>query len=68
MPKVLLVIGDATEVLDTMYPFFRLPEDGFEVVVAGPEKKLYHMVLHTHRDSRRGTRCPLANDTRRSLA
>lgn len=46
MLKVLLVIGDATEVLDTMYPFFRLPEDGFEVVVAGPEKKLYHMVLH----------------------
>ena len=46
MPQVLLVIGDATEVLDTMYPFFRLPEDGFEVVVAGPEKKLYHMVLH----------------------
>lgn len=46
MPKVLLVIGDATEVLDTMYPYFRLPEDGFEVVVAGPEKKLYHMVLH----------------------
>jgi protease I len=39
-------IGDATEVLDTMYPFFRLPEDGFEVVVAGPEARLYHMVLH----------------------
>ena len=34
--KVLMPIGDATEVLDTMYPFFRLPEDGFEVVVAGP--------------------------------
>ena len=46
MPRVLLVIGDATEVLDTMYPFFRLPEDGFEVVVAAPEKRLYHMVLH----------------------
>jgi len=46
MPKVLLVIGDATEVLDTMYPFFRLPEDGFEVVVAAPEKRLYHMVTH----------------------
>ncbi|MBW3541753.1 MAG: DJ-1/PfpI family protein [Planctomycetes bacterium] len=46
MPKVLLVIGDATEVLDTMYPYFRLPEDGFEVVVAGPEARLYHMVLH----------------------
>jgi len=46
MPKVLLPIGDATEVLDTMYPYFRLPEDGFEVVVAGPEARLYHMVLH----------------------
>ena len=46
MFKVLLPIGDATEVLDTMYPVFRLPEDGFEVVVAGPEARLYHMVLH----------------------
>ncbi len=46
MPKVLMPIGDATEVLDTMYPYFRLPEDGFEVVVAGPEARLYHMVLH----------------------
>lgn len=46
MSKVLLVIGDATEVLDTMYPYFRLPEDGFEVVVAAPEKRLYHMVQH----------------------
>ena len=46
MPKVLLVIGDATEVLDTMYPYFRLPEDGFEVQVAAPERRLYHMVLH----------------------
>jgi protease I len=46
MPRVLLVIGDATEVLDTMYPYFRLPEDGFEVVVAAPERRLYHMVLH----------------------
>ena len=30
MPRVLIVIGDATECLDTMYPYFRLPEDGFE--------------------------------------
>jgi protease I len=44
--KVLMPIGDATEVLDTMYAFFRLPEDGFEVVVAGPEARTYHMVLH----------------------
>jgi protease I len=46
MPKILLPIGDATEALDTFYPFFRLPEDGFEVVVAGPEARLYHSVLH----------------------
>lgn len=46
MPAVLLVIGDASEVIDTMYPFFRLPEDGFEVVVAAPEVRLYHMVQH----------------------
>jgi protease I len=46
MPKVLLPIGDATEVLDTMYPYFRLPEDDFEVVVAGPEARTYAMVLH----------------------
>lgn len=46
MPKVLIVIGDATECIDTMYPYFRLPEDGFDAVVAAPEKRLYHMVLH----------------------
>lgn len=46
MPKVLLVIGETAELLDTMYPYFRLPEDGFEVVVAAPEKRLYQLVLH----------------------
>ena len=46
MPKILMPIGDATEALDTFYAYFRLPEDGFEVVVAGPEARLYHTVLH----------------------
>lgn len=46
MPTILLPIGDAAETLDTFYPLFRLPEDGFEVVVAGPEARLYHTVLH----------------------
>lgn len=46
MPKILMPLGDATEALDTFYPFFRLPEDGFEVVVAGPQARLYHSVLH----------------------
>jgi protease I len=46
MPKVLLPIGDGTEVMDTLYPSFRLPEDDFEVVMAGPEARWYHGVLH----------------------
>ena len=44
--KVLLPIGDATETMDTLYPFFRIAEDGFQVVVAGPEARVYHTVLH----------------------
>ncbi|MCP4638922.1 MAG: DJ-1/PfpI family protein [bacterium] len=46
MPKVLMPIGDATEAMDTLYPFFRIAEDDFDVVVAGPEARLYHMCLH----------------------
>jgi protease I len=46
MPKILMPIGDASETLDTFYAYYRLPEDGFEVIVAGPEARLYHTVLH----------------------
>jgi protease I len=46
MPKVLLPVGDATEVMDTLYPYFRLPEDGFDVVLAGPEARWYYGVMH----------------------
>ena len=46
MPKILMPIGDATETLDTFYAYLRLPEDGFEVVTAGPEARLYHTVAH----------------------
>jgi protease I len=46
MPKVLMPIGDATEVMDTLYPFFRLPEEGIELVVAGPKARMYHGVMH----------------------
>lgn len=48
MTKVLLVIGDGAEVIDTMVPLYRLGED-HEVVKAGPEKRTYHLVLHHHR-------------------
>ena len=45
-PKVLIIIGDASETLDTMYPYYRLIEAGFQPVVAAPEKRRYQMVLH----------------------
>lgn len=44
--KVLIVVGDAAETLDTMYPYYRLQEAGFEPVVAAPEKRRYQMVMH----------------------
>jgi protease I len=44
--KVLMPIGDGTEMMDTLYPFFRLPEEGYEVVVAGPEARQYNGVMH----------------------
>ena len=44
--KVLIVVGDATETVDTLYPYYRLQEGGFEPVVAAPEKRRYQMVLH----------------------
>lgn len=46
MEKVLIIIGDAAETLDTMYPYYRLQESGFEPVVAAPEKRRYQMVMH----------------------
>ena len=46
MNKVLIIVGDATETVDTLYPYYRLQEDGFEPVVAAPEKRRYPMVLH----------------------
>jgi protease I len=44
--KVLVIVGDATETLDTMYPILRLQEGGYEPVIAAPEKRKYQMVLH----------------------
>ena len=47
--KVLIIIGDASETMDTMYPYYRLQEAGFTPVVAGPEKTTYQMVMHQTR-------------------
>jgi protease I len=50
MKKVLLVIGDAAELFDTFYPLYRIREDGHQVLVAAPEKRLYHLVQHEKPD------------------
>jgi protease I len=44
--KVLLIIGDASETLDTLYPYYRLQEARFQPVVAGPKRQKYQLVLH----------------------
>lgn len=44
--KVLIIIGDATETLDTLYPYYRLIEAGFQPIVAAPEQRRYQMVMH----------------------
>jgi protease I len=44
--KVLIIVGDASETVDTLYPYYRLIEAGFEPVVAGPERRRYQMVMH----------------------
>ena len=47
--EVLIVIGDATECLDTLYPYYRLIESGFRPVIAAPEKRKYQLVLHENK-------------------
>jgi protease I len=46
MNRVLIIVGDATETVDTLYPYYRLQEDGFIPVVAAPEKRRYQLVMH----------------------
>jgi protease I len=45
-PRVLIVAGDAVETQELFYPYWRLREEGVEVVVAAPSKKeaLYTVV------------------------
>ena len=44
--KVLIIVGDAAETVDTLYPYYRLQEAGFAPIVAGPQRQTYQMVLH----------------------
>jgi protease I len=45
-PRVLLIIGDASETLDTLYPYYRLQEAGFQPVFAGPQRQKFQLVMH----------------------
>ncbi|WP_274648646.1 DJ-1/PfpI family protein [Paenibacillus humicola] len=44
--KVLIVTGDAAEVLEVYYPYYRVLEEGYEAVIAAPVKKVLHTVVH----------------------
>jgi len=46
MPCVLLIAGDATESLDTWYPYLRLREEGIVVHIGAPTKKVLNSVIH----------------------
>ena len=43
---VLIVVGDASETMDTLYPYHRLVEGGYRPVVAAPRVREYQMVMH----------------------
>lgn len=44
--RILIVTGDAAEVLEVYYPYYRVLEEGYEAVVAAPVKKVLHTVVH----------------------
>jgi protease I len=46
MRKILIPIGDAAEAMDTLYPYYRVREEGLEAVVAGPAARIYPLVMH----------------------
>lgn len=45
MLKVLMPIGDAAEALDTLYAYYRIREE-HRVVVGGPDRRVYPLVMH----------------------
>ena len=45
----MIIFGDAAETVDTMYPYFRLIEGGYEPVLAAPEKREYQLVMHQNK-------------------
>jgi protease I len=46
MPRFLILTGDAGEALEIYYAKYRLEEEGWEVDVAAPSKRVFHSVVH----------------------
>ena len=46
MPRALLMTGDAAEELDTMYPYYRVQEGGWDVDVASLTMRDIQLVIH----------------------
>ncbi|OXM86148.1 DJ-1/PfpI family protein [Paenibacillus rigui] len=44
--SILIVTGDAAEVLEVYYPYYRVLEEGYQAVIAAPVKKVLHTVVH----------------------
>jgi protease I len=48
--RILILTGDAAEVLEVYYPYFRVLEEGYEAVIASPTKKVLRTVVHDFTD------------------
>lgn len=46
MARILILTGDGAESLEVMYPYQRLQEEGYEVHIAAPSKKVIQTVVH----------------------
>lgn len=46
MPRALLLTGDAAEELDTMYPYYRVQEGGWDVDVSSRTRRDVQLVIH----------------------
>jgi protease I len=46
MLKVLILTGDAGEAQEIYYAKFRLEEEGWQVRIAAPERRVFHSVVH----------------------
>ncbi|EFM10584.1 ThiJ/PfpI domain protein [Paenibacillus curdlanolyticus YK9] len=44
--KILILTGDAAEVLEVYYPYYRMLEEGYETDIAAPQQKILNTVCH----------------------